>query len=100
MPAVVGELKPERCMGIYYRFPIPYTRQVHHIDPSANILTIVIVAVALPHFVKSDEGDICITASVIGLTQGTHCVSFHIVAICDMEQLCTDHKCPDWVHKA
>ena len=33
LPAVVGELKPNRCMGINYRFPIPCTRQVHGHPP-------------------------------------------------------------------
>ena len=33
LPAVFGELKPNRCMGIDYRCPIPRTQQVHGHPP-------------------------------------------------------------------
>ena len=33
LPAVVGELMPNKCMGINYRCPIPHTQQVHGHPP-------------------------------------------------------------------
>ena len=39
LPAVVGELKPNRFMGINYRFPIPHIQQVHGHPPQVPPLT-------------------------------------------------------------